>query len=319
MNLKSPVNRSMGLIFGIVLALGIFIIGGGTAALRRRYAPPGLLVEVEGHRMHLYCTGTGAPTIILESGLGADWLSWRLVIPAMAKTTRVCVYDRAGYGWSEPGPTPRTASRLAAELHLLLRNAGVAEPYVLVAHSFGGYDARIYAAQFSRSLKGLVLVDPADEDEPPLSPSLGRRIHNWLPPSGLAGLVRLVEGERAVPSELRELPVAYRNRFMVGASYDEAAAERAEYNSMNESQAEVRRAPLPSDLPLTVITTPYIVAPGRSNAPPLRAFSGHAVLQAALAHTSIRGKQIVAMDSGHTIQLDRPDLVIGAIREMVMN
>jgi pimeloyl-ACP methyl ester carboxylesterase len=319
MSLELRVNRTVTLGFALLLALGVFILGPGSSILRRRYPPPGLLVPVNGHKLHLYCVGTGAPAIILESGLGTDWTSWRFVVPALSKVTRVCVYDRAGYGWSEPGPKPRTASRMAGELHSLLDNAGVPGPYVLVAHSFGAYDARIYAAQFRSTLKGLVLVDPADEDEPPLPPSLGRRIHNLLPPSGLPGLVRLVEGEHAIPPELRDLPPAFRNRFMVGASYDEGAAERAERNSLDESEAEVRQAHLPPDLPLTVLTAPYIVAPGRSGVPTLRAFSGHIALQAALTRTSIRGKQIVAWDSGHTVQLDRPDLVIGAIREMVLN
>jgi pimeloyl-ACP methyl ester carboxylesterase len=319
MSLKLSVNRTATLGFALLLVLGIIVLGAGSSILRRRYPPPGRLVSVDGHKLHLYCTGTGTPAIILESGLGTDWTSWRLVIPALSKITRVCVYDRAGYGWSEPGPKPRTASRLASELHSLLHNAGVPAPYVLVAHSFGAYDARIYAARFRSTLKGFVLVDPADEDEPPLSPSLGRRIHNLLPPSGLAGLARLWEGELAVPPELRDLPRAFRDRFMVGASYDEAAAELAERNSLDESEAEVRRMPLPSDLPLTVLTAPYIIAPGRSGVPTLRAFSGHIALQAALTRTSLRGKQIVAWDSGHSIQLDRPDLVIGAIREMVLN
>src|SRR5271165_3618686 len=129
--------------------------------LRNRYAAPGRMVSLDAalgtHRLHLYCTGKGEPAIVIESGLGTDWVSWQLVTLDLAARNRVCVYDRAGYGWSEPGPRPRTALRLALELHSLLDRGGVPGPYVLVAHSFGSHVARLFAARFPGSLKGLVL------------------------------------------------------------------------------------------------------------------------------------------------------------------
>lgn len=301
-----------------ILPAAVWIAGAAGTRLRRAYPPPGVLVSVGEYRLHLYCVGSGNPAIILESGLGSDWTSWRLVAPALTRFSRVCMYDRAGYGWSEPGPRPRTAARLSDELHLLLENAHVPQPYVLVAHSFGAYPARVFAARFRRSLAGLTLVDPADEDEPDLEPSLGRRIHNNLPPTGLAGLFRLIRGESAIPPELREAAPEYRNRYMAGGSYDEAAAERAEYHALAESKAQARAAAFPPDLPLTVITATYIVAPGHGGAE-LDASPGHAALQARLARMSSRGEQIIAPNSGHSVQLDRPQLVIDAIQRMAGN
>src|SRR6266581_4556210 len=97
---------------------------------RRRYPPPGQLVDVNGHRLHLHCQGQGSPTVVLEAGLSHGAIEWGLVQPEVAKFTRVCAYDRAGHGWSEPGPLPRTSRRIAEELHTLLTRAGIEPPYV---------------------------------------------------------------------------------------------------------------------------------------------------------------------------------------------
>ena len=110
-------------------------------------APLGRLVSVGYHRLHLYCTGHGSPTIVLEAGIGGNHLDLIRIQPGLSKTTRVCSYDRAGYGWSGPGPKPRTASRIAGELELLLRNARIDGPIVLVGHSFGGALSLYYAGR----------------------------------------------------------------------------------------------------------------------------------------------------------------------------
>jgi pimeloyl-ACP methyl ester carboxylesterase len=105
-------------------------------------------VDVGGFRLHLNCIGRGAPTVVLESGAGDFSFDWALVQPSVAELTRVCSYDRAGYGWSDPGPTPRTLEQLALELHALLERAGEKQPIVLVAHSFGGLIARTYPSRY---------------------------------------------------------------------------------------------------------------------------------------------------------------------------
>ncbi len=127
----------------------------------RSPAPPGRLVDVGGFKLHVNCAGEGSPAVVLDAALGGSSISWSLVQPDVAADTRVCSYDRAGFGWSEAGPMPRTASRIAGELHVLLDRAGVPPPFVLVGHSFGGFVMRIFAGRYRSDVAGLVLVDPA--------------------------------------------------------------------------------------------------------------------------------------------------------------
>jgi hypothetical protein len=117
--------------------------------------PPRNLYAVNGHKMHLYCTGDGSPTIILDAGLGNDSLIWGKVQPELSRTTRVCSYDRAGYSWSDPQPGPRDADRIADELHTVLTQAGVTGPTVLMGHSIAGIYIRSYAPRETHGLTTL--------------------------------------------------------------------------------------------------------------------------------------------------------------------
>src|SRR4029453_11162956 len=129
----------------------------------KRYPPPGQLVDVDGHRLHLHCVGQGSPTVVLDAGLGAFSLDWGAVQPEIAMTTRVCAYDRAGLGWSEPGPRPRSPQQFADELYTLLTNAGVEGPYLLVAPSISGKTARLFAGLHPNQVSGMVLIDARHE------------------------------------------------------------------------------------------------------------------------------------------------------------
>jgi len=117
--------------------------------------PPGRLVDIEAHRLHLHCAGDGAPTVVFDATLGASSLRWSRVQPAIARVTRACAYDRAGFGWSEGGLMPRTAGRIADELHQLLEIAAVPGPYILVGHSYGGLVMRVFAARHAAAVAGL--------------------------------------------------------------------------------------------------------------------------------------------------------------------
>src|SRR5262245_61950793 len=127
--------------------------------------PPGRLVEIGTHRLHLHCAGEGSPTVVFDAALGASSLSWSLVHPTVARVTRACVYDRAGFAWSDGGPMPRTAGRVADELHRLLRTADVPGPYILVGHSFGGLVMRLFASRHADDVAGIVLIEPAIPEE----------------------------------------------------------------------------------------------------------------------------------------------------------
>ena len=124
----------------------------------------GRLVDVGGFRLKLNCSGEGNPAVILEGGLGDPSVDWRQVQPEIAKFSRVCSYDRAGYGGSDAGPMPRSSAQIAAELHTLLENAGEKPPYILVGHSIGGIIARFFERKYPDETKGLVLVDATSED-----------------------------------------------------------------------------------------------------------------------------------------------------------
>src|SRR5215813_13487568 len=130
-----------------------------------RTAPPGRLVSVGHHRLHIRCEGDGGPSVIFDAALGGSSLSWTLVQPAVARLTQACSYDRAGFGWSDAGPLPRTAGRIADELNELLHAAAVAPPYVLVGHSYGGLVMRLYASRHPNDVAGLVLIEPAIPEE----------------------------------------------------------------------------------------------------------------------------------------------------------
>ena len=131
------------------------------------YANPGKLVSANGTRLNLYCMGRGSPTVVFESGW-EDWApAWAIVQPRIAKWTRACSYDRAGAGFSDPGPMPRTSVRIADELHSALHNAGVKGPYILVGHAFGGDIVRTFADRYMREVAGLVLIDADSNDVGP--------------------------------------------------------------------------------------------------------------------------------------------------------
>ena len=143
------------LIFVLALS-GIIYQTAATEADRRDYPAPGHLIDVGGFKMHLSCMGEGSPTVILEAGTAGTAAHWAWVQPAVAMTTRVCAYDRAGMGWSDPGPEPRDAGQVAADLHALLTTARIDGPYLLVGHSFGGLFTRVFADRYPDEVAGLV-------------------------------------------------------------------------------------------------------------------------------------------------------------------
>jgi pimeloyl-ACP methyl ester carboxylesterase len=292
----------------LLIAVPVLLVGTvrGIAAfasrlLEQQHPPPGRMVRAGDHNLHLLCIGSGAPAVIIEPGMGQDWVGWRRVIPGLTPFTRVCVYDRSGYAWSEPGASPRTAGREAAELHLLLRNARLPGPFILVAHSFGGYIARIYASRWRDSLRGVVLVDPSSEDEPITEWLPGSRLMALVPPLGIQRLKRLYRGYDAVPPPLRQLPRSFQDRYLIASSLVQLRSERNEFDSLAETERQVRMAPFPQDLPLTVIT----------------AASSNRELQGRLARLSSQGRQIVAEKSGHMVPLEEPGVIVDAVRELM--
>ena len=148
-------------IFLVVLAItGLIYQTAATEADQRNYPPLGVLVNVDGHKMHIYCIGQGSPTIILDHAGGGSSVDWSLIQPKLAEHTRVCAYDRVGYGWSDYTPAPRTLAQQVKELHTLLEGANEHGPYILVGHSYGARVDRVYAAKYPGEVAGLALIDP---------------------------------------------------------------------------------------------------------------------------------------------------------------
>jgi pimeloyl-ACP methyl ester carboxylesterase len=148
-----------------VLLLGLLYQLTGVLRDRKKYPPPGKLVDLGGSRLHLRTTGQGSPTVILESGIAASSASWSGIQAMLSKHATVCSYDRAGFGWSDPRPEPRTPRQLALELHELVMHAELQSPFVLVGHSFGGLIVRAFAVQYPNEVAGLVLVDALHHGE----------------------------------------------------------------------------------------------------------------------------------------------------------
>lgn len=143
--------------------IGIFV-GLSCARAADVPSPTGQMVDIGGRKLHIHCTGKGAPTVIVENGGAAFSFDWELVQPEVERFTRICTYDRAGYAWSDAGPEFDTFDQSVHDLHLLLRNAGIAGPYVLVGHSFGGLLVRFYQATYPGNVVGMVLVDSSHEE-----------------------------------------------------------------------------------------------------------------------------------------------------------
>ena len=159
-------NRMKRFFIGLSIFIVVLLITGtiyqtaASEADQRNFPPPGNLIDVDGYKMHIYCMGEGGPTIVLDHVGGGSSIDWVLIQPKLAEHTRVCAYDRAGYGWSEYNPAPRTLAQQAHELHTLLANANEKAPYILVGHSYGARVARVYAAKYPQEVVGLALMDP---------------------------------------------------------------------------------------------------------------------------------------------------------------
>ena len=267
-----------------------------------------MLVGVGVHRLHIHCTGRGSPTVVFESGLGGTSLDWVRVQPEVSRFTRACSYDRAGYGWSERGPEPRHADRIAGELDRLLLHADVPPPYLLVGHSFGGLAVRLFAARRERqAVAGLVLVDATHEHQFRRMESAGVRVP--MAPTGRRFIIAnhgLVPG--ALPESLK--PLARRlalARKSIRTLYGELGSLRHSARQVGS----IRRVP---DAPIIVLARSPRRDAGHG---PERLDGTWLDLQRELAGTMKNGSFQEVRGSGHYIHLDRPERVVGAIRTIV--
>jgi pimeloyl-ACP methyl ester carboxylesterase len=293
-------------LIGLSSLLVVAAIAGATyqwAATRRDLAAtpaPGRLVDVGGHRLHIWCTGSGTPSVILETGLGGSSADWGFVQPEVAGFTRVCSYDRAGMGYSDPGPSPRTTRRIAHELARLLDRGGVSGPVVLVGASLGGLTARVFASEHAERVAGLVLVDASHEDQKEDVP----RIAPFVPFLSSVGVFRLL-GISFGPPPAALAPSV---RGFARATAFRAAGQKAavdEILHLQQSAAEVRATRRKLTVPVVVVTAG------------LGDDAGWRDLQRDQVGLSQRGCQVIADQSGHAVAVGQPQVVVDAIRATV--
>lgn len=306
------------------------------------FPPPGKLVDVGGWRLHLNCTGeprASQPTVILEAGVGDFSVEWSLVQPDVSSFARVCSYDRAGDGWSDLGPHPRTMHQLVYELHTLLANGGIKPPLVLVGHSYGGWLVRLYASTYPSEIAGMVLVEAGADDPVRMLPD-GTLAHSSdlvttrpvpavktvgplrvsdIPPPALAQMTAGLQQAAATANEppRDKLPAeAQRMRtWALGQLGHVAAAVNPFENEELAGLRADRKGQYPlGDMPLIVLTRGIPEETGPQSA---ALEADHRRDHTAIAAMSRRGKLVVALHSGHHVQIDEPGLVIGAIRDVL--
>jgi pimeloyl-ACP methyl ester carboxylesterase len=316
-----------------LVALGLLL--GAAKVVQGRFAatlaePPGRLIDLGAHRLHLHCQGPvtpNAPTVVLEAGLGESSLTWAGVAPALTKNYRVCAYDRAGYGWSDPAPTGPSASGTVADLHRLLAAAGESPPYVLVGHSLGGVYARLFAYTYPGETAGLVLLDPSHEEMTSRLPADWQAhvravnvqaVADLTTPALLADFGLAAVFPQFAPADPR-LPAETQAtlRALGGAGGKGFRALAGEAGAIEAILAEVRAAQITDldDLPLVVIKA------GAVPAGPLPAglspFTPGYDLHAELAEQSSRGLLITLGEASHYVHYDTPAQVIGAITALL--
>lgn len=303
----------------VVPALAIVGAGSERAAEwrdARRFPVVGRRVAIGSRTLDIYCEGSGSPTIIYESGKQIPGFFWKQILHRTAAFARSCWYDRAGMGWSDPAPAPRTARGIATDLHSLLQAAGERPPYVVVAHSLGSFYARVFDGLYRDEVAGLVLVDPASEDigtrmastprrKPPLSPASMARVANTL---GFFGVSRLFAGH-PLPNPGSWSEADWRELYALEQQPKSIAANTAEgpYQALGD---EARAAG-------NFGSTPVLVLSAGHDALPLDALKEKLVIHRELAAKSVNGRAVVIEKSGHFIPLEFPDTVVWAVRSIV--
>ena len=309
------------------------------------YVHPGERIAIGSGRLNLYCMGSGSPTVVFDAGFG-DWSpAWSVVQPQIAQSTRACSFDRSGYGFSDAGPMPRTSVRIADELHAALHNAGLSKPYVLVAHAFGSYNMRTFADRYMRDVGGIVLIDADDSDVEPLKwqardhasfqriVSLFRICEKAVakglplpplpsptgrPPGSCPGLFF-----RGLPEARfsNELNAALLHEVQTQASLYQAAISEMEEMPGDEVYLQKHVTSFGSR-PVRVLTTWHFGRPPATPASVHRdrvAFEHDSALaQGSWLRLSTNSRQIFDYNvSRQYIQLDDPDVVVKAIREVL--
>jgi pimeloyl-ACP methyl ester carboxylesterase len=331
------------MVVAVFLLLGPATLAQGPASTSPPLPPPGKLIDLGGWRLHLNCTGESRasnPTVILEAGAGDFSVDWSLVQPGVAGVARVCSYDRAGAGWSDLGPRPRTFRQQVWELHTLLTKAGERPPYVLVGHSRGGWLVRIYQSTYPAEVAGMVLVE-AGGDDPVRMTREGKRVRSsdlatgqTIPPAKTSDPLR----ESDIPPRIRDMIEPQAREFSRYANApprdklpDDAQRMRTwslaqvKHHIVNDNDYEseelaalraerVQKEHPLGDMPLIVLSRGPSEEERIGNP---TGYDEHQKNQASLVSLSRSGKQVIAQRSGHLVPIDEPALVVTAISDVI--
>lgn len=320
----------------LILVVGVIYEALGKKNAAEKYPPRGQLVDVGGRKMHIDCRGTGSPTVILESGLGTGGtLDWTLVHDEISGFTRTCAYDRAGIMWSDPKDTPQRASAVVEDLHTLLKGAGINDPLVLVGHSIGGPYTRTYVGKYGDQVAGLVMVDPSHPDQVArlgkvvgvnVDPKQSLTVMHVATALSWTGLTRFLISRVEKP-KLRTAAESKRlgDSLAISAAYGSTSVKgsRSELEGFDDTMADARAVHSFGNRPLIVLTAMAPMTPAQLKGLSLKAEDGARFkqewkqLHTEQAAFSTRGRQQLVPDATHYIQVDRPDVVIAAVREVV--
>jgi pimeloyl-ACP methyl ester carboxylesterase len=335
--LKTTLGRVLQMIGAIIIVL--ILLGGigrvyqsaSEAKFEQKYHANGQMVDIGGYRLHLSCTGQGSPTVVLESGLAEPALEWASVQQSLEKTTRVCSYDRAGLGWSEVGPARRTSQQMVNELHTLLLYAGVQGPYVLVGHSLGGFNVRLFAHEYPTETAGIVLVASGNENDNARMPPEYRKIEEsnlqsdrlliTLTPFGVTRMAGDMGLLSAYTSVLSKFPAGLRTEF-IGLTFYRSqywSTAYAELSALNESRAQVAATGSLGDLPLVVLSGSPDISRLPASFPVEQIKRTYQDLQVELADLSTHSTLIVCEPCDQNIPMTNPEKVVEAINQELAN
>jgi pimeloyl-ACP methyl ester carboxylesterase len=285
--------------------------------------PPGQLIDIGGRKIHMIGTGRGSPTIVLEAGASAFAIDWALVQPELARSNRVCSYDRARHGWSDASTEVDTPSRVVRDLHAALQAAGEKPPYVMVGASMGGIFVREYQVKYPDEVIAMVLVDPTHEDRlfttykgegVAISSLTAEELQSTIPPGPAHVPKRTPQTGPPfdkLPSDLYKARIALEARLIDSVPQsvphdivvESAEGSRVALAELHQLSA-TNRFPL-ADCPLVVLTR------GIDSSQELK--DAHANL----ARLSTNSRHQVVDDSGHEIHLYQPKAVTKAIQDVL--
>lgn len=308
----------------LLLLLTLALWNLGAAKWEHDHNPvPGAFYAVEGLPMHIDCSGTGSPAVVMEAASSAPWSVWRKVQPGLSQITRVCSYDRAGHGWSEPRKGARDAETIVRELHSLLDKAGVKRPFVLAGHSAGGLYVREYAREFPSDLAGVALIEsssPQQIDELPGfraayeedKRDAGRelwedRLRVW------SGWERLLGRCKVSPNDFPGWAAQY---DAMACRPDYVDTDESELTYFEESSKQAGRLTSFGRIPLLIISRDPNFSEGMSPRGLAQAPAWQREQEGSKS-LSLLSWRIIALHSGHMVPLDRPDVIVAEITRLV--